>query len=73
LSTLIFFGTSFAQEEEQGQADASDRYATLDWNGKSGQRWVVSMQGYINAVKPDGAPDWLLRLSVTMAIPLDKN
>jgi len=65
---------------------------TANWNGKSGQRWVVpvgggvgkqigtgsipwvvSMQGYVNAVKPDGAPDWLLRLSLTMAIPLDKN
>ena len=42
LSTLIFFGTSFAQEEEQGQADASDRYGTLE-KDKSGFRetWVA--------------------------------
>ena len=32
--------------------------------------WAVSVQGYVNAIKPDGAPDWVMRLSVVAAIPL---
>lgn len=62
---------------------------TANWNGQSGQKWVVpvgggvgrrlgpksspwavSVQGYVNAIKPDGAPDWVLRLSLVAAIPL---
>jgi len=62
---------------------------TANWNGASGQRWVVpvgggigrklgpesrpwavSLQGYVNVIKPDGAPGWVVRLSVVAAIPL---
>ncbi len=62
---------------------------TANWNGASGQKWVVpvgggigrqlgpdsrplavSLQGYVNAIKPDGAPDWVVRLSVVLALPL---
>lgn len=62
---------------------------TANWNGASGQKWVVpvgggigrrlgpesrpwavTVQGYVNAIKPDGAPDWVVRLSVVAAIPL---
>lgn len=36
----------------------------------SSRPWAVTVQGYVNAIKPDGAPDWVLRLSVVAAIPL---
>jgi hypothetical protein len=32
--------------------------------------WAISLQGYYNVIKPDGAPDWAVRLSVTAAIRL---
>ncbi len=34
--------------------------------------WALSLQGYYNVVKPDGAPDWSVRLSMIAAIPLGK-
>jgi hypothetical protein len=32
--------------------------------------WALSVQGYYNAIKPIGAPDWTVRLSVIAAIKL---
>jgi hypothetical protein len=32
--------------------------------------WALSVQGYYNVVKPDGAPNWALRLSLIAAIRL---
>ncbi len=32
--------------------------------------WALSLQGYYNVVKPDGAPNWAVRLSLIAAIPL---
>lgn len=32
-------------------------------------RWATSLQAYWNAVQPDGAPDWALRLQLIAAIP----
>ena len=37
-----------------------------------GDPWALSLQGYYNVVKPDGAPDWIVRLSLIAAIPLGK-
>jgi hypothetical protein len=31
--------------------------------------WAVSVQAYYNAIRPDGAPDWVARLAVAAAIP----
>lgn len=31
--------------------------------------WGISLQGYYNAIRADGAPDWVVRLSVIAAIP----
>ena len=31
--------------------------------------WAFSLQGYYNAIKPAGAPDWSVRFSVIAAIP----
>ena len=31
--------------------------------------WAVSLQAYYNVIKPSGAPNWTMRLSVTAAIP----
>ena len=33
--------------------------------------WAWSVQAYYNVVKPDGAPNWVLRFAVISAIPLD--
>lgn len=33
------------------------------------RRWASSLQAYYNAIKPDAAPDWALRLQVVAAIP----
>jgi len=33
------------------------------------QRWATSLQGYVNAVKPEGAPEWAARVQVIAAIP----
>lgn len=38
--------------------------------GPESRPWAISVQGYVNAIKPDGAPDWLMRLSIVAAIPL---
>jgi len=35
-----------------------------------GDPWALSLQGYYNAIKPEGAPNWVLRLSLIAAIPL---
>ena len=32
--------------------------------------WALSLQGYYNVIKPDGAPNWSARLSLIAAIPL---
>ena len=32
--------------------------------------WAWSVQGYYNVIKPDGAPNWLIRLQLVAAIPL---
>ena len=34
-----------------------------------GNDWAASVQLYANAVKPTGAPDWSIRLSIVSAIP----
>lgn len=31
--------------------------------------WTWSVQGYYNAIKPDSAPDWVLRFAIIAAIP----
>jgi len=31
--------------------------------------WAWSLQGYFNVIRPDGAPEWAVRLSVIAAIP----
>ena len=31
--------------------------------------WAWSLQGYYNVVKPDGAPDWSVRLSIVAPLP----
>lgn len=36
----------------------------------NGHPWAWSLQGYYNAIKPDGAPDWVARFSITAAIPM---
>jgi hypothetical protein len=37
--------------------------------GASSSPWAVSLQGYSNVVKPDGAPDWLIRFAIIAPIP----
>jgi len=32
--------------------------------------WALSLQGYYNVVKPDGAPDWSVRLAIIAPLPL---
>lgn len=34
--------------------------------------WAFTLQGYYNAIKPVGAPNWSVRLSVIVAIPLGR-
>ena len=34
--------------------------------------WAFALQGYYNAIKPDGAPNWSVRFSVIAAIPLGR-
>lgn len=31
--------------------------------------WAWSVQGYVNAIKPDTAPDWIVRFQIVAAIP----
>lgn len=33
--------------------------------------WAWSVQGYYNAIKPDPAPDWVVRFAIVAAIPFD--
>jgi hypothetical protein len=35
----------------------------------AGHRWATSLQAYVNAIRPDGAPDWAARVQVIAAIP----
>ena len=35
-----------------------------------GHPWAFSFQGYYNAIRPDGAPDWVIRFGMISAIPL---
>ncbi len=35
-----------------------------------GHPWALSAQAYYNAIRPDGAPDWVARVQVVSAIPL---
>ena len=35
--------------------------------------WAWSVQGYYNAVKPDTAPDWLVRFAIIAAIPFGED
>lgn len=35
-----------------------------------GHPWAFSFQGYYNAIRPDGAPDWVIRFGLVSAIPL---
>ena len=37
--------------------------------GAGSHRWATSLQAYVNAVKPEGAPDWAARVQVIAAIP----
>jgi hypothetical protein len=37
--------------------------------GMGEQRWATSLQGYVNAVKPEGAPEWAARVQLITAIP----
>jgi hypothetical protein len=37
--------------------------------GSENREWRASVQFYSNVVKPDGAPDWTLRLGLTAVIP----
>ena len=34
--------------------------------------WALSLQAYYNAIRPDGAPDWVVRLGVVSAITFGK-
>jgi len=36
----------------------------------NGHPWAFSVQGYYNAIRPDAAPDWIVRLALVSAIPL---
>jgi len=37
-----------------------------------GKPWAFSMQAYYNAIRPEGAPDWVVRAAVVAAIPFGK-
>lgn len=58
---------------------ASDQRWLVPLGGGIGKRfsigkypWAASMQGYYNVIKPDGAPNWSVRLAMIAAIPLGK-
>jgi hypothetical protein len=38
--------------------------------GPESSPWAVSVQAYVNIIKPDSAPDWALRIAIIAAIPL---
>jgi hypothetical protein len=38
--------------------------------GPGSTPWAISVQGYSNVVKPDGAPDWLIRFAIVAPIPI---
>ena len=35
--------------------------------------WAWSVQGYYNVIKPDTAPDWVVRFAIIAAIPFGEN
>jgi hypothetical protein len=35
--------------------------------------WAWSVQGYYNAIKPDSAPDWLVRFAIIAAVPFGED
>ena len=35
--------------------------------------WAWSVQGYYNAIKPDAAPDWVVRFAIVAAIPFGED
>ena len=37
--------------------------------GPDSSPWAISVQGYSNVVKPDGAPDWSIRFAIIAPIP----
>jgi hypothetical protein len=37
--------------------------------GKSGRKWAASIQAYANVIKPDGAPNWSLRIAFIAPVP----
>jgi hypothetical protein len=37
--------------------------------GRDSSPWAISVQGYSNVVKPDGAPDWSIRFAIIAPIP----
>lgn len=38
--------------------------------GVGADPWALSLQGYYNVIKPDGAPNWAARLALVVSIPL---
>lgn len=67
----------------------SDPIITANWNGASGQKWLVplgggfgwefsrdpvptniSLQVFANVIKPDGAPDWVVRFGLAFPFQL---
>lgn len=38
-----------------------------------GYPWAWSVQGYYNAIKPDGAPDWVARFAIIAAVPFGED
>lgn len=38
--------------------------------GSDSSPWAVSVQAYANVVKPDAAPDWMVRFAIAAPIPL---
>jgi hypothetical protein len=37
--------------------------------GSGSHTWALSLQAYTNAIKPDGAPDWVVRFAIAAPIP----
>ncbi len=37
--------------------------------GSGSNTWALSLQAYTNAIKPDGAPDWVVRFAIAAPIP----
>jgi hypothetical protein len=37
--------------------------------GRGSSPWALSLQAYANVIKPDAAPDWMIRFGIVAAIP----